>query len=79
MRMYRIDDNGTYVNVVPRGMYGDVSGDKNMRETDETDITTFMYEELRAFKRASERLGLSRSDIEDLMYNNASEFFGIKL
>ena len=79
MRMYRIDDNGTYINMVPRGLYGDVSGDKNMRETDETDITTFMYEELLAFRRTVEKLGLSRSDVEDMMYNNASAFYGIKL
>ena len=79
MRMYRINDNGIYVNVVPRGLYGDVSGDKNMRETDETDITLFMYEELLAFKRTAEKLNLSRADIEDIMYNNASKFFGITL
>ena len=79
MRMYRIDDNGTYINMVPRGLYGDVSDDKNMRETDETDITTFMYEELLAFRRTVEKLGLSRSDVEDMMYNNASAFYGIKL
>jgi predicted TIM-barrel fold metal-dependent hydrolase len=50
-----------------------------MRETDETDITLFMYEELLAFKRTAEKLGLSREDIEDIMYNNASKFFGITL
>lgn len=37
MRMYRIVEDGRYINVVPRGLYGDVSYDKNMRETDETD------------------------------------------
>lgn len=76
MRMYRIDGGGHYVNVVPRGLYGDVSYDKNMRETDETDITTFMYEELRAFKRAAGRLGLSRRDVADIMCNNTARLFG---
>ena len=79
MRMRRIGENGTYVNIVPRGLYGDVSGDPHMRESDEKDITLFMYEELRAFRRASERLGLNRSDIEDIMYKNAAAYYGIEI
>ncbi len=79
MRMYRIVENGSYINVVPRGAYGDVSDDPHMRETDETDITTFMYEELRSFKRAAEILGLSKEDVENIMYRNAAELFGIDI
>lgn len=79
MRMYRICEKGNYVNVVPHGLYGDVSDDKNMRETDETDITLFMYEELLAFKRATEKLGLTREEINDIMYKNASAYFNIEL
>ncbi|HOA85065.1 MAG TPA: amidohydrolase family protein, partial [Bacillota bacterium] len=79
MRMYRICEGGNYVNVVPRGLYGDVSGDSHMRETDKTDITLFMYEELLAFRRAAERLGLTRNEINDIMYKNASEYFNIEL
>ena len=79
MRMYRITENGKYINVIPRGSLGDVSYDPNMRETDETDITTFMYEELRAFKRCAEELNLSREDICDIMYGNASRLFGYEL
>lgn len=79
MRMYRIVENGSYINVVPRGAYGDVSDDPHMRETDETDITTFMYEELRSFKRAAEILNLSREDVENIMYRNAAELFGINI
>lgn len=78
MRMYRITENGTYINMVPRGMYGDVSYDPNMRETDQEDITTFMYEELLAFKRCAEELNLSKQDVEDILCNNACELFGIK-
>ena len=78
MRMYRVTEGGRYQNVVPRGMYGDVSGDPNMRETDEKDITTFMYEELRAFKRCSEKLRLSRSEIEAILCRNGAELFGVK-
>ncbi len=74
MRNKRITENGIYVNCVPKGLYGDVSGDKNMREIDGADaekITFFMYEEIDAFRRASERCGLTRADIEDVFYNNA--------
>lgn len=79
MRMYRICEESKYVNVVPRGAYGDVSGDPNMRETDDyNEMTTFMYEELRAFKRAAEELGLSKGDVEDIMCNNAANLFNIK-
>jgi len=35
-------------------------------------ITFFAYEELLAFKRAAKTLGLSKQDIEDIMYNNAA-------
>lgn len=71
MRMYRVVENGIYYNVVPRGLYGDVSGDPHMRETDERDVTTMMYEELRALKRCAAELKLSDGDIEDILYQNA--------
>ena len=74
MRMRRICENGIYVNLVPKGLYGDVSGDKNMREVDAVDaekMTFFMYEEIDAFRRAAETTGLRREDIEDVFYNNA--------
>lgn len=77
MRMYRIIEDGHYINVVPRGLYGDVSYDKNMRETDEKQITTFMYEELLAFKRASTELQLTRCEIEGILGKNAAELFNI--
>ena len=71
MRMYRVVENGIYYNVVPRWLYGDVSGDPHMRETDERDVTTMMYEELRALKRCAAELKLSDGDIEDILYQNA--------
>ncbi len=79
MRMYRINDNGMYINMVPRGLYGDLSDEPNMRETDETDITLFVYEELLAMKRTAEKLKLSRDDIEKLFYKNASAFYNVTL
>ena len=75
MRMRRICEGERYINLVPRGLYGDVSGDKNMREVDppEADrLTFFMYEELLAFKRAAEATGLSRADLDDIFYANAA-------
>ncbi len=49
MRMYRVTENGYYYNVVPRGLYGDVSDDPHMRESDEKDITLMIYEQIRSF------------------------------
>jgi predicted TIM-barrel fold metal-dependent hydrolase len=75
MRMRRICERGRYINLVPRGLYGDVSGDKNMREVDppEADrLTFFLYEELLAFQRAAEATGLTRADLDDIFYNNAA-------
>ena len=77
MRMYRISENGTYYNVVPRGLYGDVSNDPHMRETDEPNITNFLYEEIMALRKSAEELTLSKADIEDIFYNNAARIFGI--
>lgn len=74
LRTHRIEENGTYINLVPPGMYGNLGNDPHMREVSPEEgekITFFAYEELLAFKRAAEKLGLSRQDIEDIMYNNA--------
>ena len=81
MRMRRICEDGRYVNLVPKGLYGDVSGDKNMREVDEEEgskLSFFMYEELDAFRLAAANTGLSRQDVEDIFYNNAAKLFGVK-
>ena len=74
MRTHRIEENGTYINLVPPGMYGDPSQDPHLREVSAEEaekITFFMYEELLAFKRAAMALNLSSQDVEDIMYNNA--------
>jgi hypothetical protein len=75
MRMKRICENGIYINVVPKGLYGDVSDDKHMGEAEgeEADaLTFFMYEEIDAFRRAAERAGLTDKDIEDVFFSNAA-------
>ena len=79
MRMYRVTEPNTYINVVPRGLYGDVSYDPHMREVDGEDITTFMYEELLAFKASAEKLGLSKADVVDVLCHNAARLFNMSL
>lgn len=74
MRMRRITREGRYVNLVPRGRYGDVSGDPNMGEVDgleAANLTLFLYEELDVFRRAATRAGLSHADIADVFCQNA--------
>ncbi len=71
MRMYRITESGVYYNVVPRGLYGDVSHEPHMRESDETDITLMIYQQIRVFKECAEELRLRDKDIEDVFCNNA--------
>ena len=74
MRMRREVTGDYYVNVVPKGMYGDISGDMNMAEVEgeEADkLTFFLYEEIDSFRRAAEATNLSAGDIEDIFYNNA--------
>jgi len=81
MRSRRICENGTYVNLIPKGLYGDVSGDIHMREVEGEEaekITFFMYEEIDAFRRAAEATGLTAADIEDIFYNNAARLLNIK-
>lgn len=74
MRMRRIEENGTYINLVPPGLYGDPKQDSHLREVSPEEagtITFFLYEELLAFKRAAAALDLSRENVADIMCNNA--------
>ena len=75
MRMRRICEQGNYVNLVPKGLYGDVSGDKHMRQIDgeQADaLSFFLYEEIDAFRRAAQATGLAPADVEDVFYRNAT-------
>ena len=75
MRTRRITENNTYINLVPPGLYGDPNQDPHLREVSEEEakeITFFMYEELRSFKKVAEKLDLARGDIEDIFYNIAN-------
>lgn len=74
MRTRRICENGNYVNLVPKGLYGDVSGDKHMREVEGPQaktLTFFMYEEIEAMRQAASAEGLKQTDINDMFYRNA--------
>ena len=74
MRTHRIEENGTYINLIPPGLYGDPKQDRHLREVSEKEaekITFFCYEELLAFKRACKTLGCNKEDVADMMYNNA--------
>ncbi len=75
MRTRRICENGNYVNLVPKGLYGDVSDDTHMREVDSEQAETlsfFLYEEIDAFRRAAQAVGLTPEDIADVFHNNAA-------
>ena len=78
MRMYRITEDGYYINVIPRGLYGDVTNAEHMRESDEENISNFTYEIVRGFKKTAEKLSLSKADVEDIMCNNAAKLYDIK-
>jgi len=82
MRARRICENGKYINLVPKGLYGDISADSHMREADGSEaekLTFFMYEEINAFRKASEKMGLTRKECEDVFFNNAVRLLGNKL
>jgi predicted TIM-barrel fold metal-dependent hydrolase len=75
MRMRRICEGGTYINLVPPGLYGDTSGDAHMREVSTAEggrLSFFLYEELLAFKRAADASGLRASDVESIFEGNAT-------
>jgi predicted TIM-barrel fold metal-dependent hydrolase len=75
MRMRRVCEDGRYVNLVPPGRYGDLANDPHMREVgpaEAEELTLFLYEELLAFRRAAEAVGLSRRELEAVFHHNAA-------
>ena len=79
MRTHRIEENGTYINLVPAGLYGTEQDDPHLRVVSDEEakkITFFAYEELLSFKRVAQQLNLSRQDVEDILYNNAINMVG---
>ena len=81
MRMRRITENGKYINLVPKGLYGNVSNDPSMREIEgeEADrLSFFIYEEIKSIQEAANNIGLNKSEIKDLFFNNAHRMLGLK-
>jgi len=81
MRMRRICEHGNYVNLVPKGLYGDVSDDKHMREVagaQADGLSFFLYEEIDAFRRAAQGAGLTPADIEDVFHGNAARLIDFR-
>lgn len=79
MRMRRVTKNGFYYNIVPKGLYGDVSGDPHMIEAEDgSEITNFTYEQMRSFKRTAEQLKLTKREINDICYQNAANMLNAR-
>ena len=81
MKARRTVENGFYINEIPAGSLGDVSGDPHMREiagTEAEKITFFIYEEIASCKRAAEKLGLGRKEIDKIFYENSARIFGVE-
>ena len=75
MRMGRITENGTYINLVRKGQYEAVSFDPHMREIEgpEADrLTWYTYYEIDAFRKAAEACGLGQDDVRKVFYENAA-------
>ena len=65
-----------FTDEVPPGLYGDVSGDPNMRETDPEEgktLTFFLYMEALAMKTALLRLGYGTREAERVFAGNARD------
>lgn len=81
MRTKRICRDGIYINLVPRGLYGDVAGEPHIGEVDgeEADqLTYFIYEEIDAFRQAAFTVALTRQDIRCVFHDNAARILGME-
>ena len=81
MKARRVVENGFYINEIPMNSLGDVSGDPHMREIPypEADkISFFIYEEILSCKRACEKLGMTKEDVNKIFYANSARIFGVK-
>ena len=80
MKARRTVENGFYINEIPQGSLGDVSADAHMREIpypEAEKITFFIYEEIDSCRRACEKLGLTKEDVEKIFYKTSAKIFGI--
>lgn len=80
MKARRTVENGFYINEIPEGSLGDVSADAHMREIpypEAEKITFFIYEEIDSCRRACEKLGLGKEDVEKIFYKTSARVFGV--
>lgn len=77
MRSGRTTENGTYYNLVPSGLYGNLAGVPNMREcAPNAPVTLLMYEGIAAFLQVCREKGVPQGDVDDIFYNNAARLWG---
>jgi len=69
MRAKRICEGDEYVNYVRHADWEDNRTRRNVQE--EETYTFFLYEQILAFKKAAVACDLTRTDIEDIFFNNA--------
>lgn len=75
MHARRICEGDNYVNIVLNADWED--NHTRIGSADDR-ITFFLYEEIAAFKRAAERKGLDRRDIERIFFRNAAKILGLE-
>lgn len=75
MHMRRIvDEKACYWNLVPPGIYGDLTNVPHMRDVSAEEgekLTFFIYEEILAMKKAAENAKLSKQDVANIFNDNA--------
>lgn len=74
MRMTRVCEGNSYVNLVPPGAYPGAVGDPHVREVGAEQagrLTLFLYEEIAAFLDAADAVGLVASDLDDVFWRTA--------
>lgn len=82
MKARRVTENGVYINEVPEGEFPaeSLEGDPHMRVIpypEAQKITFFIYEEMMACRKACERLGLGKKDVNSIFYGTAARVFGL--
>jgi hypothetical protein len=76
LNVYTMKAEFAGIDAVPKGLCGDVSTDRHLREAkgdDAARLTFFMYEEIEAFHQAALKTGLRSNDINDIFYLNSAE------
>ena len=81
MRLKREHKCGNYINYIPAGSCGDVINDAHMKEVlgeEAGAFTFFVYESMAAMIRAAKNRGLTQKSLNDIFYQNAVDFIGLK-